>query len=349
MDASKRITDALSVCEWDGSLTEEPSVEPRPVREEAYGSRFGFAEHSSFPLEFSSGEDAAAKDAYSHVLSVLPEGMQEELLRIERSFKHFLPRLREIRVRVDGVSRLLLGGARMALSYRVRSEEAQKMLRAMTHGALYAFRSQIRRGYLTPWEGVRVGVVGAASEQEGELLSVGSLTSLVFRIPHAPPTGGGELRDFFVSSVGTGWLLLSPPGVGKTTALRLLGRALARGEGARLAVAVDERGEFLRSDAEGSLDVLTGYPRERGMEIALRTLGAEVLLVDEIGDRRDAEILSEYLLAGVPVVATAHARSLTEAEHRPLLSPLLALGAFDAVSVLSSVPDGVLFRNYIRK
>ena len=312
-------------------------------------SRFGFLPCTTFSLDFTYGEDAAAREAYLHVLSVLPEGMRREISRIERSFKHFPARLRELRVRVGGVSSLTVGGTRMPLSYRVRGEEAEGMLRAMTRGALYAFRSQMSRGYLTPWEGVRVGVVGERGAEGEAISSLGAISSFVFRIPHAPQTGGASLREFFLSSVNTGWLLLSPPGVGKTTALRLLGRALGRGEGARLAVAVDERGEFLRSDAGGSLDVLSGYARAEGMEIALRTLGAEVLLVDEIGARRDAEILSEYLLAGVPVVATAHAKSLAEAERRPLLAPLFSLGAFDAVSVLSSSAGGVLFQNYIKK
>ena len=350
MEESKRITDLLSVREWDGgSQGEETRIAMKPQDEEGLVSSFGFSEYSSFPVEFSCSEDEEARGAYRHVLSVLPEGMKKEMLRIERSFKHFLSRLREIRVRVGGPATLLLGDSRVTLSYRLRGEEAEEMLRTMTCGAFYAYRAQMHRGYLTPWEGVRVGVVGQASAEGEELFSVGKLSSFVFRIPHTPRIGGEGLREFFFSSVGTGWLLVSPPGVGKTTALRLLGRALTRGKGARLAVAVDERGEFLRSDAAGSLEILTGYPREQGMEIALRTLGAEVVLVDEIGDRRDAEILSEYLLAGVPIVATAHAKSLSEAERRSFLAPLFSLGAFDAVSVLSSASGGVYFQNYIRK
>ena len=352
MDFAQRLLDgSASYGESEAVWGEEESSLAVAVKaeEEARGaSRFGFSPCAPFSLSVSCEEDAAAKEAYLHVLSVLPQGLRQEISRIERSFRHFLARLRELRLRVGGVSSLLVGGTRMPLSYRVRHEEAEGMLRAMTRGALYAYRSQIRRGYLTPWEGVRVGVVGEASAEGGTLFSVGTLSSFVFRIPHAPLSGGAPLREFFLSSVGTGWLILSPPGVGKTTALRLLGRALTRGEGGRLTVAVDERGEFLRSDARGSLEVLSGYPREEGMEIALRTLGAEVLLVDEIGTRRDAQILSEYLLAGVPVVATAHAKSLAEAQRRPLLAPLFSLGAFDAVSVLSSAGDGVLFQNYVR-
>ena len=109
----------------------------------------GFMEVSLFEHPFSFREDVAAREAYREVLRFLPLGMQREILRIERSHMHFVERLNEIRIRQNGVSTLLLSTTRVALSYRLQREEAREMLRSMTHGALYAFRSQMRRGYLT--------------------------------------------------------------------------------------------------------------------------------------------------------------------------------------------------------
>ena len=301
-------------------------------------------------IPFSYGEDAEAERVVKNILSILPGGLRAEIEQMARMESFFYARLSEITVRMGGVCSVRLDGRLMRLSARVGRNEMDALLRALTHGAIYAYQDRIRRGYLSAYFGGRVGVVGVASVENGAVSAVSSPSTFVFRIPHSRLSGAEQLASFFRRHVKVGWLLISAPGVGKTSALRALARALSIGEGALSCAAVDERGEFLAMDCEGrTLDLLCGYPREMGMEIALRSLGAEVILVDEIGSREDEEGLRQHLLAGGPIVATAHASSVEEAVRRPLLSRFLSLGAFDVIGLLSRRNGGIEVQNYMVK
>ncbi len=301
-------------------------------------------------IPFSYGEDAEAQKILRNIFGILPGALRAEIEELSREQAFFCSRLSEITVRTGGVCCLRLDGRLHRLSTRVDRMEMETLLRALTHGAIYAYHDRIRRGYLTPPFGGRVGVVGVASVENGAVSAVNSPSTFVFRIVHGRLSGGEQLAAFFRRQVRVGWLLLSAPGVGKTSALRALARALSIGDAGVSCVAVDERGEFLPCDREGrTLDLLSGYPRAVGMEIALRTLGAEVVLLDEIGSREDEQSLRQHLLAGVPIVATAHAGSIEEAVRRPLLSRFLSIGAFDAVSLLSRCNGGIKIQNYAIK
>ena len=127
-----------------------------------------------------------------------------------------------------------------------------------------------------------------------------------------------------------GALIYSPPGLGKTTALRSLITSLSA-LGKRVAV-IDERCEL--SGAYGA-DVLSGYRRTVGIELAIRTLNPEVIVIDEIG-KDEADGVRRSLLCGVPVIATAHAGSRAEILAKPWLKEMIKDGAFDTLAGLSA-------------
>jgi stage III sporulation protein AA len=83
-------------------------------------------------------------------------------------------------------------------------------------------------------------------------------------------------------------------------------------------VVVDTRGELgFETDGRGlCLDILRGYPRARGVEIATRTLSAQVIVCDEIGDTEEAMSLISSHHGGVPLVASAHGGTVEEILRR---------------------------------
>jgi stage III sporulation protein AA len=91
----------------------------------------------------------------------------------------------------------------------------------------------------------------------------------------------------------------------------------------RVAV-IDTRGELSFSlSGEGlCLDVLSGYPRGIGIEIATRTMNAQLIVCDEIGDTREAEAIMAAQNCGVPFLATAHADSIRELLKRTGIAKL---------------------------
>ena len=264
------------------------------------------------------------KPIYS-VLDVLPRGLVREIESVASTRVGGIEDIRELRIKRGGVSFAVFSTGALRLREVVRENEMSIIIRRITDGSLYAHRDTIAKGYISMASGIRVGVCGHARYDGGEL-SVSDISSLIFRIPSGKCEISEELYLAYKNSAG-GILIYSAPGVGKTTALRALGGMISRRDGRRVVV-VDERSEFDRADFENcSVDILSGYSRREGIELALRTLCAEVLMVDELmGD--ECRQIEYSFLSGIPVIATAHAGTLSEILQKRELAELISRGVF---------------------
>ncbi len=191
----------------------------------------------------------------------------------------------------------------------------RRVLETAGRGSVHTVLDQLRSGYVTAAGGVRVGICGEGATREGELLSE-----------------GGELSNT---------LILSPPGLGKTTLLRDLIRCVSLGEGVRprrVGVA-DERGELgagaLRRQLGPRTDVLENCPKAAALLMLLRGMAPQVLAVDEITAPEDLRAIQEAAGCGVTLLATAHGGSWEELRLRPLYRELLDQGIFRTFVVLS--------------
>ena len=228
--------------------------------------------------------------------------------------KYAVGAVEELRLKAGRQAWMVCDGRNIALDASVDRRTLETILTDLCGGSLYAYADNIREGFITLSDGVRVGVAGRASVEEGKTLAVRDILTLCFRIPHAVFVDTHSLVTLLRSfSLTRGLLLYAPPGGGKTTALSSLARALGAGEDPLRVVVVDSRGELAPMlKARGlCVDVLTGYPRRRGIEIAARTLSAQVILCDELCGVPEAQTVIETRGGGVPLVATAHAADLT--------------------------------------
>jgi len=243
-------------------------------------------------------------------------------------------RAEELRLHAGRVTRVKCAGLSYATDVTLDERELSEILKKMCGGSLYAYAETINQGYLTLDGGIRVGVCGTAATNKGQIIGIGNVTGLTVRIPHAVHVSVGALADSFLGGIRPhGMLLYSLPGVGKTTFLRALAAELSSPHRALHAVVVDSReeiGPMLRGNAL-ALDILSGYPRAVGIEIATRSLCADVILCDEIGSPEDAEAILAAANCGVPIIASAHAASCAELLRRPSIRTLhdaLIFGAY---------------------
>ncbi len=234
----------------------------------------------------------------------------------------------ELRLRVGGSCSVVIGGRSIPLCAALSRAEADELVYSLCHGSVYAYRDTITNGYIPMSDGCRVGVCGSAKYEDGRMVGVAEISSLVFRFPTGSCDFTEELYSVWSKCHG-GLLVVSPPRGGKTTALRAL-VGLAGGRDRRQVVAVDERLELCGDDYSGALvDILRGYDRKRGVELALRTMSPEIIAVDEIGNDGDSDALLAALGAGVGVIATAHGATVKDACLREPVRRLARAGMFD--------------------
>ncbi|HHV78956.1 MAG TPA: stage III sporulation protein AA [Firmicutes bacterium] len=217
--------------------------------------------------------------------------------------------------------------------------------------SVYAMEEQIKNGFITVRGGHRVGLGGTLIVEDGEVRGFKSITFLNIRLASQVLGAADAVLPRILTGDRKGvlsTLIVSPPGCGKTTMLRDLVRQCSTGRpdlgfaGLRVVV-VDERSEIAaccegvpQNDVGPRTDVLDACPKARGLIMAIRSMGPQLLATDEVGGQEDCIALREAALAGVSVAATAHASGMDDLMSRKTLGEIVREGLFARVVLLSS-------------
>ena len=282
------------------------------------------------------------KDCPKGVADIYPYLKEEWRALIEKQPSELLRKATEVRIRCGKGCSLSCGDGNFPVEgiANVTTGEMEELLQKICRGAAYQFETQVENGYIPLPGGHRAGICGTFVKDEKGMVRIRDLASVNFRICRDV---SGIAEDLFPKLLCDGKfcsnLIVSEPCGGKTTLLTDLVRTLSK-NGYRSAV-IDERGEIAavfrgvpQKDLGELADVLDGYPKPYGMMIALRTLSPQVLVCDEIGSREETEKMLEAMNAGVPVLATAHARDEEELFNRPQIKRLTDAGAISKIVLL---------------
>jgi predicted RNA-binding Zn-ribbon protein involved in translation (DUF1610 family) len=91
------------------------------------------------------------------------------------------------------------------------------------------------------------------------------------------------------------------------------------------------RGEIAKGDFGQMTDVLFSIPKEKGIQIAIKTLYPELIIFDEISTEKEAKAVIEGFNCGVPVITTMHAGSYDELKERKVFKELYKTGAINNI------------------
>ncbi len=156
----------------------------------------------------------------------------------------------------------------------------------------------------------------------------GEIVGLTCRVGRAVFGTVALVRDLL--DTGRSLLLMGPPGVGKTTALREIARVLADELGKRVVV-IDTSNEIA---GDGDIPH-PAIGRARRMQVARPELQhqvmieavenhmPEIIVIDEIGTELEAQAARTIAERGVMLVATAHGNELANLIKNPTLSDLV--------------------------
>ncbi len=236
--------------------------------------------------------------------------------------------LQELRLRQGKPPELVMALGNQSLDDTVTPEDISYVVNMASKYSPWA-AATASEGYITAPGGHRIGLCGETVIKNGQVSGFRNVTSVCIRVARDFP---GISMD--LSKLKGNVLLLGPPGSGKTTLLRDLIRQ--RSKNRDTVAVIDERGELFPIGIDRGIhtDVLTGCKKSQGISMALRTLGATCIAVDEISQKEDCVALLEGGWCGVELLATAHASSVQDLKHREIYRPLWELGLFSHCVIL---------------
>ena len=248
---------------------------------------------------------------------ILPRRVREKLA--EQDLSH----VQEIRLRCGQVVLLKMGDGQIQMvSERLSASDLRETVSLLSAYSLYAFEEELRQGYLTIEGGHRVGFCGKAVMEAGEIRTLKQINALNIRIAREQIGWAEQFLPYLMDGEKfLHTLIISPPGCGKTTLLRDIIRCLS--EKMMTVGVVDERGEIAplrdgmpQMEIGPCTDVLEGCPKAKGMVLLLRSMSPDIIAVDELGRKEDAEAVQEVLRCGVKLIATAHGYDFSDIENR---------------------------------
>ena len=266
-------------------------------------------------------------ESISRAILFLPENILENIceirLRADNPVMLTMPRESLYLCRFQGVSKVYSKDA-IVLS----QEDIKLTLLNLCNHSVYAHQNEIKEGFLSLGYGFRAGLGGRYYGGE-----ISDIYSVNIRVARAVD-GCAEKLSLYLES---GLLIAGRPGSGKTTVLRDAAKILSKKK--KRVCVIDTRQEISPGFNLGEFcDVVIHSDRNKGIEIALRTLSPEVMIFDEIATLSELKSVNEMLNAGVSVITSAHVSSTYELRERPVTARLVNSGAISHIALLGNFP-----------
>lgn len=283
----------------------------------------------------------------------LPKSIKSALMQLENII---VKKITEIRIRRDLPLGIIVNNTTYFIDKHgnlydylndkiifVASSEIDDIFLKLCEYSIYSNMDSLTNGYITLSNGARVGVGATAVYDGKEIISVKSITSINIRVPRDIKGISSSCLNTIIDDDLPSIIIAGPPNSGKTTFLRDVARNLSNGLISNFfkVSIVDERNEIAPKDNENlvfdvgiNTDVLSGYKKSKGIEIATRVLSPDIIICDEISTIDELNSIKHGFSSGVSFALSIHIKNEKQLLTKPILYNLLTTNEFDYIVLL---------------
>ena len=184
---------------------------------------------------------------------------------------------------------------------KVNNLMIENFIKRASENSLYAYNENVKNGYLTLKNGIRIGLSGCVVSENQEITTIKNFQAINIRIPHIIRNCCLPAYDFLVGDEIKNTLIISAPGSGKTTFLRDFIFQLYQHNVSKDILVVDERNEICsvvngepQIELGGFCDIYTNCSKKYAFKNGIRSMSPDVIITDEIDLENDLSYLLMY-------------------------------------------------------
>ena len=246
----------------------------------------------------------------------------------------------EIRIRINRPVILKTKNKEIIINRIIKKEEIERIFESICGNSVYAFEEEISNGFITISGGHRVGISGKPLYRNEKIYMIKDISGLNFRIAREVIGFADniipkiKINGEFVST-----LIISPPGIGKTTLLRDLVRQISD-SGYNVSL-IDERSEIAscfqgipQNDIGIRTDIMDAVYKVDGIKMMVRSMRPDFIATDEIGTDEDAEAIFYAVNCGTKILATAHGNKVEDLYKSKKMKEVLECNIFEKIVLM---------------
>ena len=116
---------------------------------------------------------------------------------------------------------------------------------------------------------------------------------------------------------------------------------------------IDERGEIAsmykgipQNEVGIRTDVLDNVPKWIGMQMMIRSMSPQVIVADEIGNKKDVEAINYAVCCGIKGIFTVHGKNMEDIKLNSEISKLINTHVFERLILLEEKRKGEIDKVY---